>query len=150
MKEFKFECELWLPRPRPEVFLFFSDARNLQTITPSWLQFEILTPSPIEMRAGAMIDYRLRVHGVPIRWRTEITEWNPPGHFSDSQLRGPYKLWRHTHIFEEKDGGTQCHDSVRYCPRGGALVNWIFVGRDVERIFAYRQQRLRQLFGAAL
>jgi ligand-binding SRPBCC domain-containing protein len=146
MKEFIFEQELWLPRPRSEVFAFFSNAHNLQDITPPWLTFEVLTPAPIPMRAGALIDYRIRVRGFPIRWRTEITEWNPPHQFVDVQLRGPYTLWHHTHVFEERDGGTRCLDRVRYRPRGGTLVNWLFVRRDVERIFAFRTERLLQLF----
>jgi hypothetical protein len=148
MREFTLQTELWLPRPRTEVFPFFSDARNLEAITPPWLQFEVLTPPPIEMQAGTLIDYRIRVHGFPIRWRTEIAEWAPPHHFVDVQLRGPYTLWHHTHTFEERDGGTLCLDHVRYRPRGGALINWLFVRRDVERIFQYRQQRLKELFGS--
>lgn len=148
MKTFAFATELWLPRPRAEVFAFFGEARNLETITPPWLQFEVVTPAPIAMRAGTLIDYRIRIHGFPVRWRTEIAEWNPPHQFVDVQLRGPYTLWHHTHAFEEKDGGTQCTDRVRYRPRGGALMNWLFVRRDVERIFAYRAIRLREMFGA--
>lgn len=148
MNEFTLRAELWLPRPRDEVFPFFAEARNLETLTPPWLKFEVLTPAPIEMRAGTLIDYRIRVHGIPIRWRTEITEWQAPHRFVDRQLRGPYTLWHHTHTFEERDGGTLCLDHVRYRPRGGALVNWLFVRRDVDRIFQFRQQRLRELFGS--
>jgi ligand-binding SRPBCC domain-containing protein len=149
MKEFTLHAELWLPRPRAQVFPFFADARNLEALTPPWLNFEVLTPAPIAMRPGALIDYRIRVHGVPIGWRTEIVEWTPPHRFVDVQLRGPYTLWHHTHTFEERDGGTLCVDDVRYRPRGGALMNWLFVRRDVEKIFQYRQQRLREMFGAA-
>ena len=147
MREFTLETELWLPRLRDEVFGFFAEARNLETITPPWLSFEVLTPAPIDMRAGAIIDYRIRVHGFPLRWRTEITEWQPPARFVDVQQRGPYTLWRHTHTFTESKGGTLCQDHVRYRPRGGAIVNWLFVRRDVERIFQYRQQHLRDRFG---
>jgi len=145
MKEFYFKAEQWLPRPRAEVFQFFGEARNLEAITPRWLNFEVLTPAPIVMRPGTLIDYRIRIHGVPVRWRTEITEWSPPHQFVDVQLRGPYTLWHHTHTFEERDGGTQCFDEVRYYPRGGALMNWLFVRRDVERIFAFRRERLAAL-----
>ena len=90
MKEFTLHTELWLPRPRDEIFPFFAEARNLEAITPPWLKFEVLTPAPIQMRPGALIDYRIRVHGFPIRWRTEIAEWDPPHRFVDVQLRGPY------------------------------------------------------------
>jgi ligand-binding SRPBCC domain-containing protein len=150
MKPYLFQCELWLPQPRAVVFDFFADARNLQTITPPWLHFVILTPIPIEMRPGALIDYKLRVHGFPLRWQTEITEWNPPHHFVDQQLRGPYTLWHHTHRFFDKDGGTRCVDEVRYRPPGGALINYLFVKRDVQKIFAYRQQQLQKHFGGGM
>lgn len=146
-QEFTLETELWLPRPREEVFPFFAEARNLETLTPPWLRFEVLTPAPILMRPGALIDYRLRVHGVPLRWRTEIAEWQPPQRFVDVQLRGPYRLWHHTHTFEARDGGTLCGDRIRYWPRGGALINWLFVRRDVARIFVFRQRRMQELFG---
>ncbi len=146
MKEFTLHTELWVPRPLDEVFPFFAEARNLETITPSWLKFEVLTPAPIEMRSGTLIDYRIRVHGIPVRWRTEIAEWQPPHRFVDIQLRGPYTLWHHTHTFEPHDGGTLCGDRVRYRPRGGALIHWLFVRRDVERIFRYRQKRLKEHF----
>jgi len=145
MKTFTFAAALWLPRPRVEVFRFFGEAHNLEAITPPWLRFEVLTPAPIEMRAGTLIDYRIRIHGIPVRWQTEIVEWNPPYHFVDVQRRGPYALWHHTHTFEEHDGGTMCVDQVQYRPRGGVLVNWLFVRRDVDRIFAYRRARLKQV-----
>ena len=147
---FHFEDELWLPRGRNEVFPFFADARNLSEITPPWVQFQVLTPAPIVMQPGALIDYRIRVHGLPIRWRTEITEWDPPHRFVDVQLRGPYTLWHHTHMFEEQDGGTLCIDKVNYRPRGGAIINRLFVRKDVQRIFAYRRKRLLELFPARL
>jgi ligand-binding SRPBCC domain-containing protein len=148
MKEFTFQTEVWLPRPREEIFQFFSDAANLETITPSWLKFKILTVFPLRVQAGALIDYRLRVRGFPLRWQTEITEWDPPRRFVDVQKRGPYRLWHHTHTFEDRDGGTLCSDHVRYRPRGGALVNRLFVRRDVERIFTFREQRLKEIFGS--
>lgn len=108
--------------------------------------FEILAPAPIAMRPGAPIDYRIRVHGFPIRWRTEITEWQPPYQFVDVQRRGPYTLWHYTHTFEGRDGGTVCLDQVRNRPRGGALIHWLFVRRDVERIFQYRQRQQEEMF----
>lgn len=147
MRESLFETELWLPRPRAEVFSFFADAANLERITPPWLSFHILTPGPIEMREGTLIDYRLSVRGIPLRWRTRIELWQPPEGFVDVQLRGPYRLWHHTHEFEERDGGTLCRDRVRYAVPGGWLVDRLLVRRDVERIFRHRTAELRRRFG---
>jgi ligand-binding SRPBCC domain-containing protein len=137
-----FNAELWLPEKRDTVFSFFADARNLEAITPPWLNFVILAPEPIDMRTGARIDYQLRVHGFPMRWKTEISDWDPPFRFVDKQLRGPYKQWIHTHTFEEKSGGTICRDHVEYVVPGGRFINWLIVRRDVEKIFAYRQDAL--------
>jgi ligand-binding SRPBCC domain-containing protein len=150
MTKHVFETEQWLPVSREKVFPFFADARNLETITPPWLNFHVLTPGEIPLRTGALIDYQLRIHGLPVRWRTEITGWKPPVSFVDEQRRGPYRLWRHTHTFEEKDGGTLCRDHVEYAVPGGALVNWLFVRQDVKRIFAYRATVLKKHFGTAL
>lgn len=146
MRIFEHHSETWLPRSRAEVFEFFADAGNLELLTPPWLGFEILTPRPIAMCVGALIDYRLRVHGVPLGWRTEITAWEPPLRFVDEQLRGPYRLWHHTHTFTERDGGTAVHDRVRYSVLGGVLVQRLLVERDVRTIFAYREQALREIF----
>ena len=99
------------------------------------------------MGEGALIDYRLRVRGIPMRWRTRIDVWDPPHRFVDEQLRGPYRLWVHEHTFENVDGGTLMRDRVRYAVWGGALVNWLVVRRDVEKIFAYRTKQLDALFG---
>lgn len=148
LKEFYFQTEQWLPRPIKEVFAFFSEARNLETLTPPWLRFEVLTPAPIAIKAGTLIDYRIRIHGLSIRWRTEIVGWNPPHRFVDVQLRGPYTFWHHTHTFEQRDAGTLCRDQVRYRPRGGALMNRLFVRRDVQEIFAFRRQQLARLFNS--
>ena len=142
-----FETELWLPVPREKVFPFFADARNLELLTPPWLKFQVLTPGPIEMRVGAVIDYQLRVHRLPVCWRTEITGWDPPYSFNDEQRRGPYRRWSHTHTFTEHDGGTLCRDEVVYAVPGGAVVNWLLVRRDVKKIFAYRAQALQKHFG---
>jgi len=143
-----FEAELWLPEKRDTVFSFFADARNLEAITPPWLNFAIVTPEPIAMRVGAQIDYRLRVHRFPVTWTTEISAWEPPFRFVDKQLRGPYRQWIHTHTFEEKDGGTSCRDLVEYAVPGGRLINWLIVRRDVEQIFAYRKEALLARFPA--
>ena len=142
--------EIWLPRPVEEVFAFFADARNLQDITPAWLDFSVLTPAPIVMRPGALIDYRLKVHGFPIRWQSEITAWEPPRRFVDEQRRGPYRLWIHEHSFEARDGGTLVGDFVQYAAPGGALIEWLFVRRDVERIFQFRREKLLARFGRSL
>lgn len=146
-----FQTELWLPRPRPEVFAFFSDAHNLDELTPPWLHFRVLTPKPVEMRPGALIDYRIAYRWLPMRWRTEITVWEPPVRFVDTQRSGPYRRWVHEHTFEEKDGGTLVRDTVEYAVPGWVLeplVNAWVVGPDVRRIFAYREQRMRERFTA--
>ena len=127
------------------VFPFFADARNLEAITPPWLGFRVSTPGPIEMRAGTLIEYRLRLHGVPLRWRTRIAVWDPPHRFVDVQLSGPYRLWHHTHDFEPGPGGdgTVMRDTVRYAlPFGaaGALAHRLLVKRDLAAIFDFRQE----------
>ena len=147
MRIFEYRARTRVPRPRDEVFAFFADAANLQELTPPWLGFEILTPRPIEMRPGALIDYRLRLRFIPIRWRTRITVWEPPYRFVDEQLRGPYRLWLHEHTFKEDGDGTLCGDFVRYAVPFGALANRLLVARDVRKIFAYREKRLREIFG---
>jgi ligand-binding SRPBCC domain-containing protein len=143
---FTLTTEQCLPRPLTEIFAFFADAGNLDALTPGWLRFEILAPRPIEMKVGALIDYRLRLRGLPIRWQSEISDWSPPHRFVDEQHRGPYRLWHHTHTFAERDGGTIVRDVVRYSVPGGALANTLFVKRDLQKIFAYRQQKLAELF----
>jgi ligand-binding SRPBCC domain-containing protein len=142
---------LRVPRPRPEVFAFFADAGNLEALTPSLLAFHILTPQPIDMRPGAIIEYRLRVHGFPVRWKTEITIWEPPHRFVDEQRRGPYRQWVHEHTFEDAPGGgTFVRDRVRYQVPFGRLANWLVVERDVRKIFSYRTEALlRKLGGQA-
>jgi ligand-binding SRPBCC domain-containing protein len=142
---FHLHDELFLPLPREQVFAFFADARNLEAITPPWLAFRITTPGPIVMEPGALIDYRLRLRGVPIGWRTRISAWEPPHRFVDEQLRGPYSLWQHEHTFEDVDGGTLVSDRVTYSHFGGRLINGLLVRPDLERIFAYRKQRTLEL-----
>jgi ligand-binding SRPBCC domain-containing protein len=148
MKTFTFRSEQWLPRPLSEVFPFFSNARNLGELTPSWLSFNVLTPDPIPMAVGATIDYRLSWRGIPLRWTSEIAAWEPPFRFVDRQLRGPYRLWHHEHRFQEVDGGTLVIDEVEYAVWGGALAVRLGVRRDIERIFAFRRKKLEELFGA--
>jgi len=148
MKTYQLQTELWLPRERTEVFGFFADANNLQAITPPWLHFSVTTPSPIHMAAGTQIDYRLRLHGLPIEWRSEITHWDPLQKFVDEQRRGPYRLWVHEHTFTEIGGGTLVADTVHYALRFGGLVHKLLVAPDLRRIFDYRQEKLAQLLGA--
>ncbi|MEO8275515.1 MAG: SRPBCC family protein [Thermoanaerobaculia bacterium] len=146
MRIFEKKTEIRLPRDRDEVFAFFADAANLERLTPPWLGFEILSPQPLAMHVGTLIDYRLRIHFIPVRWRSEITVWEPPFRFVDEQRRGPYRLWHHTHTFEECDGGTLVGDHVRYAVPGGALVHRLLVEKDVRTIFDYREKTLRELF----
>ncbi|MBD3173540.1 MAG: CDP-paratose 2-epimerase [Armatimonadia bacterium] len=138
--------EIVLPAPLAEVFEFFSNAGNLAELTPPWVDFEMLTEGPVEMKVGALIDYRIKIHGIPVGWRTEITEWDPPHAFTDEQLRGPYRKWIHRHRFEEAEGGTRVTDHVEYAAPGGRLVEALFVRRDVERIFDRRTVRLLEIF----
>ena len=133
-----------LPGTPAEVFPFFADAGNLEAITPPWLGFRVVTPRPIEMREGALIEYRLRLHGLPISWLTRIEEWVPGERFVDVQLSGPYRLWHHTHEFRPlPGGGTLMTDTVRYAlPFGplGCLAHRVLVRRDLERIFDFRER----------
>ena len=141
----------WLPRPRADVFAFFSDPRNLERITPAFLNFHVLTAGPCELRGGALIDYRLRLRGIPLRWQSEITVWEPPRRFVDIQRRGPYRRWDHTHIFEEEAGGTMVHDQVLYALPGPdvftRVVNAVLVAPDTRRIFAFRHSALEACLG---
>ena len=137
---------LEISQPIDDVFAFFADAANLQRITPPWLHFRFVMPLPIEMHAGALIDYRLRLRGFPIHWRTEISEWNPPGHFVDRQLSRPYRLWEHTHTFEATRHGTRVTDSVDYIVPGGRIMERLPVRPDLRRIFFYRQEQIMAHF----
>ncbi|MEO8503609.1 MAG: SRPBCC family protein [Acidobacteriota bacterium] len=145
MTEYILERSTLLDRPRSEVFAFFSDPANLETLTPPWLNFRILTPKPIEMRAGALIDYRISFHGLPLRWRSEITAWEPLDRFVDQQRRGPYRSWVHEHRFIERGEATEVIDRVRYCVLGGKVIQRLFVARDLERIFEYRTMKMIEL-----
>jgi ligand-binding SRPBCC domain-containing protein len=143
---YRLTAELWLPEPRDRVFAFFSNARNLEAITPPWIGFNIVTPGEIDMKAGALIDYRISLHGFPLTWRTRISAWEPPERFVDEQLKGPYRSWLHEHLFEERNGGTLCRDRVDYeVPLGDWVNDWI-VGDDVKAIFEYRRMKLEYLF----
>jgi hypothetical protein len=137
-----------IDQPIDPVFAFFCDARNLQKITPPWLDFRILGEGAIQMRQGALIDYQLKLRGLRLRWQSEITVWQPPHRFVDEQRRGPYRSWRHEHRFESAGRATIIHDHVIYQPPGGplaGLINHLFVSGDVRRIFRYRQDTIEQL-----
>ena len=142
-----FESTLWLARPRDEVFAFFADAANLEAITPPWLNFHVLNPALV-IHQGVLIDYRLTLYRIPLRWQSEISRWDPPNSFVDEQRKGPYRRWVHTHTFSDERGGTRVGDAVEFEVPFGWLVGR-FVQRDVNRIFAFRQQALRQRFGQA-
>ncbi len=140
---------LFIPRPRAEVFAFFADAFNLERITPAFLHFHILTPPPIAMREGTLIDYELRLYGARFKWRTRIEAFAPPSFFIDTQLKGPYKHWHHRHTFEEAPGGTLMHDCLDYDLSFGplgSLAHALFVRRSVEQIFTHRNQTISELF----
>jgi ligand-binding SRPBCC domain-containing protein len=151
LNEYFLHREQFIPRPIDEVFAFFADAANLETITPPWLNFHILPPLPAVLTTGSRIRYRLRWHGLSIRWLTEIHGWNPPTEFVDVQIRGPYLRWHHTHRFESADGGTRMRDSVRYAlPLGllGRMAHALVVGRNLQAIFDYRAGKIESLMGA--
>ena len=142
--------EQWVPRPRKEVFVFFSDAKNLELLTPPHMCFKVMASSTDPLESGTVIDYKLKLHGIPFRWRSLIGEWHPSTHFSDTQVRGPYKKWHHTHTFTEQDGGTLIRDHALYrLPLGviGDAVGYYFVKKDLEEIFGYRIAKSRELFG---
>ncbi|MBI5706124.1 MAG: SRPBCC family protein [Armatimonadetes bacterium] len=142
--------EIVVPARLEEVFEFFSNAENLEKLTPASLRFEILTPIPIDMKPGALIEYRLRLIGVPFRWLTEITAWEPGVRFVDVQRAGPYLLWEHEHFFEAIEGGTVIRDCLRFAVPGGLiepLITHLFVRRQVERIFDYRERQVLAILG---
>ena len=139
------ECDV--PCSLDEVFAFFSDARQLETLTPPWLNFQVLTPAPIEMRTGLLLDYQLRIRGIPLRWQSNIALWDPPRQFVDVQICGPYRWWHHTHRFALVEGGTRVIDEVSYAVPGGELAHQFVVRHDLRSIFGYRLEKLRDIFG---
>jgi ligand-binding SRPBCC domain-containing protein len=139
----------FVPRPREEVFAFFSDARNLERITPEFLSFRVLNAGSTAVREGMRIDYRLKLCGVPFRWQSLIEAFAPGERFVDVQIRGPYRCWRHLHEFHDVPGGTQMIDCVEYeLPLGplGKLAHALFVRRTLNKIFDYRQHQIERLF----
>jgi ligand-binding SRPBCC domain-containing protein len=137
-----------VPLPPDEVFRFFADIRNLEPMTPPWLRFRVQTDPGLQLEPGALIEYRLTLHAVPVHWITRIEEWEPGRRFLDTQIRGPYALWEHTHTFSPVEGGTRIEDRVRYAlPFGplGELAHVAFVRRDLRRIFDFRRDAAARL-----
>lgn len=136
--------------PVDEAFAFFADVSSLEAITPPWLRFRILTPQPIVLCEGALIDYRLALHGASLRWRTRIERWEPGQCFVDTQIDGPFARWEHTHTFEWQPGGTLIRDHVDYrmpLRAVGWLAHRLVIGRDLERIFDYRRDAIARMLG---
>ncbi|MCL0043355.1 SRPBCC family protein [Dehalococcoidia bacterium] len=150
MRWLTFEKQFWIAKPIADVFEFFANAENLETITPPWLHFSIKTPTPITMRVGTEIDYQLRLHGIPIKWRSEITAWEPPNLFVDVQRKGPYRHWIHTHRFIEQNGGTIARDELKYAVWGDRLINYFFVVGDIQKIFQYRTDKLTEILNTRI
>ena len=149
-KTYTLTFEQQLSAELPQVFAFFSRAENLETITPEWLHFKIRSVEPEPIRQGTLIHYSLRMHGIPLRWTSEIIVWEPPYRFVDMQLRGPYKLWRHEHRFEARNDGTHMRDTVELAlPFGliGEMAYKIRVRAEVREIFEFRERKIREMFG---
>lgn len=139
-----------MPVPVERAFAFYADALNLEPLTPPWLHFEVTTPGRIDMAEGALLEYRLKLHRVPIRWQTRIEIWEPPLRFVDAQAKGPYSLWEHTHLFEAAGEETIIRDLIRYAiPFGplGTLADRLFVRRDLRRIFDFRARAVAERIG---
>jgi ligand-binding SRPBCC domain-containing protein len=148
--EYTLRREQKVPGTLEEVFRFYEDPHNLARITPAWLGFEVIRSTPGPLRAGTRIEYRLKWMGIPYTWRTLIEEWHPGERFVDVMERGPYILWRHLHTFQATRDGVIVRDEVRYrLPGGplGALLHWLFIRRQIEGIFDYREERVAMLLG---
>ena len=145
----EFKMEQWLPSPLEKVFAFFSNENNLEVMTPPWLKFEVLGKSTPNIEEGTLIDYRFKIHGFPARWQSRISKWEPNCRFVDEQIKGPYAIWEHTHLFQSSKGGTLIRDHLFYqVPLGGlgrVLVGWK-VKKDLETIFRFRKGKLEELF----
>ena len=147
----KLTKECLIKKPIEEVFNFFSKAENLNLITPEELQFRILTPLPINMQKGVLIDYKIKINGFAFKWRSEITEWLPPFKFIDTQIKGPYSVWIHEHTFMPHPEGTIVKDEIDYLSRGWILepvIQKLFVRKNLEHIFDYRQKKLKRIFNS--
>jgi ligand-binding SRPBCC domain-containing protein len=144
----RLERRQFVARPLEEVFAFFAEARNLERITPPWLSFSVLTPDPVRMAVGTLIDYRLRLHGISLGWTSQIEVWEPSRQFVDRAVRGPFSLWHHRHRFSASGDGTIVSDEVHYAPPLGALgeiADRLIVARDLDRIFAHRHRAVAQI-----
>ena len=150
MKLYTFKKEQKISKSIIDVFDFFSKPENLSVITPNKMDFRILTPSPIEMKEGTLIDYTVKIMSFPIRWRTLITKYDPPNTFIDQQLKGPYSMWHHTHLFEKiNDNETLIKDIILYAvPFSfiGSITHSLYIKRDLENIFDYRSQEIKRIF----
>ena len=149
MKTFEINMKQYINKPLEVVFEFFSKPENLEMITPKSLSFNILTPTPIKMDKGSLIDYTIRLFGIPIHWRTLISDYEPPFRFVDQQIKGPYTFWHHTHTFKLVEGGVEIIDEVKYSlPLGwlGTLAHAIWVRKDLEEIFEYRKTVIQNSF----
>ena len=150
LKIYELKRKVFISAPVEEVFSFFSAAENLNLITPPWLHFKILTPLPVLMKKNALIDYSIKILGLRMTWNTEITVWQPPVRFVDRQINGPYRVWEHTHQFEEKGGGTQMEDVIRYAVPGfvlSPLIHFLLVRPRLEKIFTFRETSIQEYFG---
>ncbi|MEC9456602.1 MAG: SRPBCC family protein [Candidatus Neomarinimicrobiota bacterium] len=146
---YKLLTEQFIEQPIDVVFDFFSKPENLEEITPPRLRFKIITPSPIIMEKGSVIDYYIKILGISVHWQTLITTFVPPYRFIDEQIKGPYSLWHHTHTFSEENGGTMIRDEVRYIvPAGflGQIMNFIWIKKDLDDIFSYRKEVISEKF----
>jgi ligand-binding SRPBCC domain-containing protein len=149
LKIYELKRNTTIPASLDEVFSFFSEAENLNAITPPWLYFKILTPLPIKMKKNALIDYSIKLLGLQMTWKTEISDWQPPHRFTDRQIKGPYRVWEHAHIFEERGGETQMEDVIRYAVPGfvlSPLIHFLFVRPRLERVFDFRETAILEYF----
>jgi ligand-binding SRPBCC domain-containing protein len=149
LKIYELKRSVTIPAPIEVVFSFFSNCENLNLITPSWLGFKILTPLPVKMEKNALIDYSIKLLGFRMSWHTEITVWQPPVKFTDRQIKGPYRVWEHAHLFEEKGEETQMEDVIRYAVPGfvlSPLIHFLFVRPRLEGVFDYREAAILEYF----
>ena len=149
MKTYILKKESFINKSPDEVFAFFSRPENLEKVTPKHLQFKILTSLPVEIHAGSIIDYQIKIYGIPFSWRTEIAVWEPTHRFVDIQVKGPYRVWIHEHRFEKYGTGTRMLDTLEYVVPGGwfaPLIHRLFVKKDLESIFNYRERKFDKIF----